>query len=295
MEKRAFVLLSGGIDSTTCLFKAIHEYAPDLTHGGLSQHDGVQDRINNRMHVERQDSTPPINWVEAISVDYGQKHRKEFEYAAKTCALLGITHRVLNIRGILDGAGVMLTDANVKVPDISYGDIKGVSPTYVPFRNGTLLSLITAHAQKYVNAQIEAEVERLRSQGLVIGEQEAQQVSTLGAKDLCGIYFGAHAEDAFNWAYPDCTPEFIGAMSNAIYTGSYYAIRLHTPIMWSSKTEVVALGDDLGVPWENTWSCYKGEEHHCGTCPTCRARKEAFCLAGVYDPTIYADQLKGAA
>lgn len=305
MEKRAFVLLSGGVDSTTCLFKAIHEYAPDLTHGGLSQHDGVQDRINNRMlTVKRRDSTPPINWVEAISVDYGQKHRKEFEYAAKTCALLGITHRVLNIRGILDDAGVMLTDASVKIPDISYGDIKGVSPTYVPFRNGTLLSLITAHAQKYVNAQIEAEAKNIRNHyaampGREDPEGEDKAISMLDAtnqaKDLCGIYFGAHAEDAFNWAYPDCTPEFIGAMSNAIYTGSYYAIRLHTPIMWSSKAEVVSLGDDLGVPWENTWSCYKGEEHHCGTCPTCRARKEAFHLAGVADPTIYADQLKGAA
>src|SRR5690606_5902252 len=92
-----------------------------------------------------------VDWVEAISVDYGQRHRKEAEYAAATCAQFGIKHSVLNIRGILDGDGVMLTDAREGIPAISYDEIRGVSPTYVPFRNGTLLSLITAHAQKWVN------------------------------------------------------------------------------------------------------------------------------------------------
>lgn len=287
MEKRAFVLLSGGVDSTTCLFQAIYDYAPkEMPIYG-------DPKIIAEMVGCLVDGTATgirsgtIDWVEAISVDYGQKHTKELEYAKKTCELLGITHRILNIRGILDGSGVMLTDANTKIPDISYGDIKGVSPTYVPFRNGTLLSLITAHAQKYVNGQIEGEAEKLGGQGIADG-QEAKAFATQHAKDLCGIYFGAHNEDAFNWAYPDCTPEFIGSMANAIYTGSYYAIRLHAPLMWLSKAEVVRLGTRLDVPYENTWSCYKGEELHCGTCPTCRARKEAFAGARVEDPTEYA-------
>lgn len=293
MQKRAFVLLSGGVDSTTCLFKAIYDYAPQaISNNGWTL--AIKDLVSGMI-----DGTRPaadnlkVDWVEAISVDYGQKHTKEMDYAKRTCDLLGIDHRVLNVRGILDGSGVMLTDANVRVPDISYADIKGVSPTYVPFRNGTLLSLITAHAQKYVNAEIEELVDYLSRSEFAENptfeeRQELHKRASQKAQNLCGVYFGAHAEDAFNWAYPDCTPEFIGAMANAIYIGSYKSIRLHTPIMWMSKAEVVKMGVDMDVPYENTWSCYKGEELHCGTCPTCRARKEAFFQAGVTDPTEYA-------
>jgi 7-cyano-7-deazaguanine synthase len=101
------------------------------------------------------------------------------------------------------------------------------------------------------------------------------------------LYFGAHAEDARAWAYPDCTPEFIGAMANAIYIGSYQQLRLRTPLEWLTKADIIQLGDRLGVPWEQTWSCYAGGQSHCGTCPTCRARRQGFVRAGVYDPTMY--------
>jgi 7-cyano-7-deazaguanine synthase len=261
--RRAFVLLSGGIDSTTCLYKAIHDFAP--------KHELV-------------DSDPltiyPIWWVEAISINYGQRHLKETQYAAVTCDTLGITHTVLNLKDILGGPGgygTMLTDSHIPIPDIDYADIKGVSPTYVPFRNGTLLSLITAHAQKWVNNQIET----LKVDGP--GDQELAD----SMKDSAGIYFGAHAEDAANWAYPDCTPEFIGAMANAIYIGTYQTVRLHTPLQWLGKKEIIQLGEQLTVDWKNTWSCYAGGETHCGTCPTCRARKAGFAAAGVDDPTKY--------
>ena len=234
--KKAFVLLSGGMDSTTCLFQAIYDYAPPAID---------RDQVANLIG-QLQDGTPPavgpgidIPWVEAISVDYGQRHKKEFVYAAETCKTLGIKHTVLDISGILNGKGVMLTDASVKIPEISYSDIQGVSPTYVPFRNGTLLSMITAHAQKWVNEQIAVE----KGSNQLASDQDLM----LQARDSVGVYFGAHNEDAFNWAYPDCTPEFIGAMANAIYTGSYYAIRLITPLQWLSKTDVVRLGNRLDV------------------------------------------------
>lgn len=245
--KRAFVLLSGGIDSTTCLHKAIADFSPPNEETSLLT------------YLEH----GTVDWVEAISVDYGQRHAKEAEYAAQTCAKFGIKHSVLGIKGILDGKGVMLTDAAVAIPSISYDQIKGVSPTYVPFRNGTLLALITAHAQKWVNENIDH-------------------------NPSAGIYFGAHAEDAANWAYPDCTPEFIGAMANAIYVGSYSRIRLYTPIQWLKKAEIIRMGEELSVDWRNTWSCYAGGELHCGTCPTCRARRAGFAAARVADPTVYA-------
>ena len=264
MNKRAFVLLSGGIDSTTCLHKAMDDFAPSRF---------------SAAELEK------ISWVEAISVDYGQRHIKEAEYAAATCKKFGIKHSVLNIRGILDGAGVMLSDASVAIPDISYDEIKGVSPTYVPFRNGTLLSLITAHAQKWVNEQIQNECKLIEE--ITPWVSGAHEIATAIMRDSAGIYFGAHAEDAANWAYPDCTPEFIGAMANAIYVGSYSCIRLYTPIQWSSKADIIRMGTELGVDWASTWSCYAGGEHHCGTCPTCRARRAGFKAAGVKDPTVY--------
>jgi len=296
MQRKAFVLLSGGMDSTTCLYKAIMDYAPQ-------KYWDIDDGTDNfKEWVNLDPSEIPVDWVEAVSINYGQRHKKELEYAKATCDRLGIKHTILDVGKLLSGATVMLTDesvGNVAVPDIDYADIKGVSPTYVPFRNGLMLSALTAHAQKYVNEQI-AERAAMYEDGLAdqpgstqadieAAKQQHTADATDDAKNLCGIYFGAHSEDAANWAYPDCTPEFIGAMANAIYIGSYMAIRLHTPIQWLMKHEIVSLGDSLGVPFETTWSCYKGGEYQCGTCPTCRSRKQAFELAGVTDPTQYSD------
>jgi 7-cyano-7-deazaguanine synthase len=277
--KKAFVLLSGGMDSTTCLHKAIMEFAPCPKDELEIRHDGVMRLDTERNQWINLNETGGIDWVEAISVDYGQRHIKESQYAAETCEKFGIDHKVLNIQGLLSGKGVMLADASVPIPNIDYADIKGVSPTYVPYRNGTLLSLITAHAQKWVNNQITGYVEHAG---------ETTQSATNMMRDSVGIYFGAHSEDAANWAYPDCTPEFIGAQANAIYTGSYYAIRLYTPLQWLMKDEIVTLGEKLNVDWKNTWSCYAGGDNHCGTCPTCRSRRSAFVKAGVNDPTRYA-------
>ena len=240
-ERKAFVLLSGGMDSTTCLFKAYKDF------------DGS---------------------VEAVSIDYGQRHRRELTFARASCDSLGIKHTILDVGNLLSGKEVLLSAESIGNLDMvhkDYSEIKGVSPSYVPFRNGLLLSAITAHAQKYVNSQVGFDNERLDD-----------------AKDLVAIYYGAHAEDAANWAYPDCTPEFNGSMANAIYTGSYNTIRLQTPLQWLEKWQIVQLGESLGVDWRNTWSCYDNGEIHCGECPTCLARKAAFLRAGVNDPTDYA-------
>lgn len=222
---KAFVLLSGGIDSTTCLYIANQEFNGQIA---------------------------------AVSIDYGQRHKKEMEYAADSCRGLNIPHHVLDLHSIMPRT--MLTDKTAPVPNASYADLTGVSPTYVPFRNGLMLSALTS---------------------FVVGQYRS------GSGEW-GIYFGAHAEDARAWAYPDCTPEFIGAMANAIYVGTYHSVRLHTPLQWLDKAAVIRRGTSLGVDWSKTWSCYKGEEFHCGTCPTCRARWEGFSMADVTDPTEYA-------
>lgn len=247
-HRLAVVLLSGGIDSTTCLYHAYN-------------------------------ATPGYDELHAVSIDYGQRHAKEIDYAKKSCnALEGhwVTHHTIKAPDIFPKS--MLTNADEKVPDISYKDIEGVSPTYVPFRNGTMLSLLTAFTEGLIKA----------------GNDDYEKQALAGGYDPtpepveADLYFGAHAEDAANWAYPDCTPEFIGAMANAIYIGSYRRIRLCTPLEWLDKTHVIKLGEEYNVPWQNTWSCYKGLELQCGTCPTCRSRREGFERAGVKDPTEYA-------
>lgn len=252
----AFVLLSGGVDSTTCLYMAARQHAK----------------------------------VHAVSVDYGQRHKREIQFAKASAGWLGVTHTILDVGNLLSGKEVLLSAESVGNRDMvhkSYDDIKGVSPSYVPFRNGLLLSAITAHAQKQVNRVIQESEKVLWETGVYVDPEDARRQATEDAKDYATIYFGAHAEDAANWAYPDCTPEFTGAMANAIYTGSYNTIRLATPLQWMEKYQIVKRGEELGVGWQNTWSCYDSYDTHCGECPTCVARKGAFQRAGVSDPTRY--------
>jgi len=207
--------------------------------------------------------------VHAVSIGYGQRHYKEVQAARDITRLLGIPHRVLNLADIVPRT--MLTDSTAEVPNISYDEIQGVSPTYVPFRNGLMLSALTSFAVG----------ERLRMHFCDATVDDA------GREWEWALYFGAHAEDARGWAYPDCTPEFIGAMANAIYVGTYHQFRLHTPLQWLTKKDIIKWGEELKAPWGLTWSCYKGGKLHCGTCPTCRARQAGFREAGVTDPTEY--------
>jgi 7-cyano-7-deazaguanine synthase len=221
MATKAFVLLSGGVDSSTCLAIARQRY----------------------------------DVVEAIGMDYGQRHKKEMDYARNLCKFYGIEQTILNLG---DQPQSMLTNPNAEVPNISYKDIVGVSPTYVHFRNGQMISKIAAYAS-----------------------------SRLADNDQGIVVIGTHAEDAAGDAYPDCRLDFVGAMAAAVYIGTYHKVRLSAPLIELFKWQIVEWGDKLGVPYEMTWSCYKGEDMHCGICPTCRARKEAFRDAGVDDPTIY--------
>jgi len=223
-KHKAYVLHSGGIDSTTCLYMAIDMCGPQNVIG--------------------------------VSIDYGQRHRKEIDQAELICNHVACRHEVVS----LTVPPTMLTDPTEEIPNITYEEIKGVSPTYVPFRNGQLLSKIAGIA-----------VVGIRAEG-----------------DTASIWFGAHAEDAANWAYPDCSPEFIGAMSNAIYVGTYHQVRLMTPLMFMMKYQIIHEGQKLRVPWPATWSCYAGGDLHCGACPTCYARHRAFLQAEVLDPTTYA-------
>jgi 7-cyano-7-deazaguanine synthase len=241
---KVFCLLSGGIDSSTTLAIARDEF--------------------------------PNDELEAMTYNYGQRHVKERVCAIEQASQRNASHHDIQLPGYLTG---MLVDKaeNEAIPDVSYAELApGISPTYVSFRNGAMLSLLAARAQSWVMEE-EKEVKNRVAVGLIQAPESAEAT----------IYIGVHADDGVNWAYPDCTPEFIGAMANAIYVGTYLKVRLRAPLLFLDKPAVVREGTRLGVDFANTWSCYKGQDLHCGTCPTCRSRREAFDLNGLQDPTEY--------
>ncbi len=235
--QRIFCLLSGGIDSTTALSQALIDF-PDAS-------------------------------VKAVTIDYGQRHLKEKEAAEAVVSYfacrhpLQFYHEVINAQGFMTGMLVDKGSDNEAIPDVSYNDLpEGISPTYVSFRNGLMLSILAARAQSWIM------------------EKEKRDFTPEAI-----LYCGVHADDGANWAYPDCTPEFIGGMSNAIFIGTYQKARLRAPLLYLTKADVVAMGIRNRAPLDHTWSCYKGEELHCGVCPTCRSRKEAFEILVEPDPT----------
>lgn len=219
------VSLSGGIDSTTTLAIAVK----------LAKETGGK--------------------VAAISFDYGQRHSKELSAASEIAFVMGVQDwDVIEMpHSHLSSA---LTDPTREIPKVSYAEIEGKSPAYVPMRNGLMAMLLAGYAESH---------------------------------DFDTIMMGVHAEDAQGWAYADCTMEFMGPLAAAIYIASYGKVRLVTPLINMTKDEVVSVGFKLGAPLELTWSCYIGGNIHCGVCPTCRARKEAFKRANIIDATPYAE------
>lgn len=195
------------------------------------------------------------NLLALLSFDYGQRHRKEVEFAAACAARLKVPHDIIDIRPI--GAhlgGSALTD-EIDVPDGHYQE-DSMKVTVVPNRNAIMLSI---------------------AYGVAVA-QKAEAVA-----------LAVHGGDHF--IYPDCRPEFIKAfatMQNHALEG-YADIQLLAPYVDKTKADIVSDGAAYGTPFALTWSCYKGGKHHCGRCGTCVERREAFDLAGVKDPTYYDD------
>lgn len=191
--------------------------------------------------------------VRAMSVHYGQRHAREIDAAKELCRRRGVEHQTADLRTITGFLGKnSLSDTSVPVPDGHY-EQESMKITIVPNRNMIMLSVAIGWA---VSLQADA------------------------------VAYGAHAGD--HAIYPDCRPEFAAAMAEAARLCDWHQIELLRPFVGMSKKEIVQRGAELGVPLELTWSCYKGGTVHCGTCGTCVERKEAFELAGVKDPTVYA-------
>ncbi len=190
--------------------------------------------------------------VVALSFGYGQRHLRELEAAGKIAEHLRIEPIYQEIPISLF-SGTLLTGTD-KIPQKSYEDFTGLSPMYVPYRNGILLSMATA----------------------------------IALREGCDeVWFGAHKSDWDRWAYPDCHPNFIGAQKNAMYLGSDRKITLVTPHLNRDKVAIVRIASQINAPLQLTYSCYVGNKKQCGECPTCLERIRAFRMNGLRDPIAY--------
>ena len=190
----------------------------------------------------------------AVSFDYGSNHNaRESECARKQCEMLGIEHLVIPLEFMGKYFKSSLLEGAEKIPEGHYAD-DNMKSTVVPFRNGIMLSIACGLAE---------------SRGLL--------------HVMMANHGGDHA------IYPDCRPEFVASMSDAMRNGTYEGVDILAEFTNITKSDIARLGKRLGVDYSLTYSCYKGGEKHCGKCGTCVERKEAMAQAVIEDPTDYED------
>lgn len=190
-----------------------------------------------------------------ISFDYGSNHNaREIPFAAMHCERLGIKHIVINLGFMHQYFKSSLLEGAEAIPEGNY-DEENMKSTVVPFRNGIMLSIAAGVAE---------------SNGLKY------------------VMMANHGGD--HTIYPDCRPEFVSAMSEATRLGTYPGIEVLAPYTDITKSDIARHGKALGIDYAETWSCYKGGEHHCGKCGTCRERIEALADAGIEEHTVYDEE-----
>lgn len=190
-----------------------------------------------------------------ISFDYGQRHSRELDYMAATCKKLSLTHNVVDLTSITRLiSNSVLTNLELEVPEGHYAQ-DNMAQTVVPNRNMIMLAIAGGYA---VNIH-------------------AKGVAT-------GVHAGDHA------IYPDCRPEFIFSCADTLFraTEGFNNFEIDpngtgrsvlAPYLYWSKTQIAMQAIELGVPFNETWSCYKGGDKHCGKCGTCVERLEAIAEA----------------
>ena len=219
---KALVVLSGGQDSTTCLFWALREF-------GAAN-------------------------VEALTFDYGQRHRVELDAARKVAELADVRQTVLPIDTFAAIGGNALTDDSIAPEEGARADADTALPnTFVPGRNLIFLSFAAAFAY---------------TRGI------EHVVTGVAQTDYSG--------------YPDCRENTLKALELALRLGMDSRVTLHTPLMFMSKAETVHLAQEVGAMDAMAWShtCYNGAVPPCGHCASCELRAKGFAEAGVADPLV---------
>ncbi len=220
-KRRAVVLLSGGLDSATCLYWAKAK--------GFC--------------------------VEALAVDYGQRHGRELRCARRIAKAAGarFTLQRLHLPWLKTSS---LVDAGRNLPDVPLSRIGrgGIPSTYVPGRNTIFTAL-----------------------GLSLADAVDAEMVVVGANAL--DYSG----------YPDCRPDFYRAFGRVARKGTRRCaqgrrLRIATPLIRKDKAAIVRMALKLGVPLAHTWSCYRGGRRPCGRCDSCKLRAKGFSEARIADP-----------
>ncbi len=228
MPKKAVVLLSGGIDSTTAL--------------ALARAEGFD--------------------VYALTIDYGQRHKAELEAARRVArSLLAKEHKIIRVDLRAVGGSALTSDMDVPKSEQMNQRRVGIPATYVPARNTVFLAVALSWAE------------------------------AIGATDL---FIGATAVDYSG--YPDCRPEYIEAFQRVADLGTKAGvegkpIKVRAPFVNVPKSRIIRTGEELGVDYSLTHSCYDPTEEGkaCGRCDSCHFRRKAFAEAGVKDSTVYAE------
>ena len=187
-----------------------------------------------------------------ISFNYGSNHNaKEIPFAKLHCERLGIKHITIDLDFMHQYFKSSLLEGAENIPEGHYAS-DNMKSTVVPFRNGIMLSI-------------------------AIGIAESNHLK----KVLIANHGGDHT------IYPDCRDSFIKAMNQASIEGTFVNIEISAPYTHLSKGDIAAIGKKLHLDYTETWSCYKGNEQHCGVCGTCIERKEALNEAQIEDKTVY--------
>lgn len=217
-EGKAVLLLSGGMDSATTLALASRKYK-----------------------------------IIALHFNYHQRtEKRELWSFRKLCDCYKVEKQLIIDMDLLKKiGGSTLIKGEGKIPAPMFK--KGETPsTYVPFRNGIMMSVATAVADRF---------------------------------DADRIYIGAVEADSSG--YPDCRENFIINFERAARSGSRRPdLKIVAPLIRLSKSEIVKLGNKMGVPFEYTWSCYKSDKKPCLECESCILRKRGFDSAGLIDPIL---------
>ncbi len=197
----------------------------------------------------------------ALSFDYGQRHRSELVAAGTLTAHMGVVEHRVSMIDLAAIGGSALTDSSLAVPE--EGSIStntsDIPVTYVPARNTIFLSYALALAE---------------------------------VRNINNIFIGVNAVDYSG--YPDCRPEYIHAFEKMANLATRTAVegqplKIHTPLIKMSKSEIISVGVTLGVDYSRTVSCYQADSqgHACGRCDSCHLRKQGFIAASIADPTVY--------
>lgn len=197
--------------------------------------------------------------VHAITFDYGQRSaRMEIKSSNVICDKLGLDHTVIELPWLAKLGGSALTSEE-KVPELKMDQLddkevcdETARKVWVPGRNVVFTSIALSFA--------EAE----------------------GAEK---IIVGWDFEEAAT--FPDNSIEFLNAFNHVLKVGSLFDIQIEAPLVQMNKEEIVKLGEEIGAPLDVSYSCYMGDEVHCGVCESCMRRRRAFEEAGAADRTKY--------